>query len=950
MIPDSHFQQALDGTLSAAAWRELSDDPTERRALAEQMTIDAALRVAFEKSDVPRALEEAVLASVETADSRELERRILASTKAVGVRWRRPLPRHRVLALAAVMLVAFAAGWLAVRTWDDHSRSVVKVSPPEQKQVVAPPVQESPVAAHEPGAVPAVPEEPRKSVASIPPVETGKLAADETTPPRESSPPLVVAVTTQTPPSQPLTGTSPSVVAAKLQSDASADVVTLPSAGEKVQFEKHILPLLERSCFECHSAKLKKPKGGIRFDDLSVIRSKSKTDNLVFPHKPARSTLLKAITLSADDDNFMPPTGKGQPLSAAEVAVVKRWIEEGANFGSWTSVSAKTTVIRTKDEVVDVAHVKAVARRIDDLLAADLQAHHQAPGELTNDATFVRRVYLDLIGRIPSFDETQKFLGSKTGDKRAKLIDSLLASNGHVSHMFNFWADLLRAREKLADNVDGKPYLTWIKQSIRDNKPYDQWVREMLSPEGFGWKAPAAGYYLRDGANRPANIEATATLFLGTQISCAQCHDHPFDKWTRMDYHQFLAFTSGIKASNDDSDVGMVSNETIKGVAGHYGRLAENMLDPARKAQYRALSAKVRSLQAKVGGAGVVNGEAVTAMLPADYQYDDAKPGQAVEPKVLFGSGEEAAAARPADGLAHWVTSPRNGRFNLAIANRLWAKLFGLPFAGRVDQIKDLTDCDNPDLAAYLANLVRDSHYDLRQVLRIFANTQAYQNRAHLAPESAEETYRFPSPIVRRLSAEQVWDSMMTLAVSDLDSHIGMENQDISKLEEAVKAKTADDVSKLARQMVREDQRKAEADARKSRKFGDLAAEFAGGLFERASELPQPTPPGHFLNLFGQGNRDFIGDTWSASTVPQALLMMNSRFFDYVARSGRPLANALREARSPKDFVRNAFLAVLSREPTQEELAAALQTLAETQDPKSLARTLLTTAEFVFQK
>src|SRR5690606_28746627 len=111
------------------------------------------------------------------------------------------------------------------------------------------------------------------------------------------------------------------------------------------------------------------------------------------------------------------------------------------------------------------------------------------------------------------------------------------------------------------EGVQGDFYLAWIKQGVRDNKPFDQWARELLSPEGRGWRAPAAGYYLRDGENRAANIESTATLFLGTQISCAQCHDHPYALWTRKDYHQFLAWTSGIRTASAQESIGRVDSK-----------------------------------------------------------------------------------------------------------------------------------------------------------------------------------------------------------------------------------------------------------------------------------------------------------------------------------------------------------------------------------------------------
>jgi hypothetical protein len=336
-------------------------------------------------------------------------------------------------------------------------------------------------------------------------------------------------------------------------------------------------------------------------------------------------------------------------------------------------------------------------------------------------------------------------------------------------------------------------------------------------------------------------------------------------------------------------------------------------------------------------------------VLPEDYQYPDGKPGDAIPAAVLYGEPPPAG-ARPAETLAAWVTSPQNTRFSLTLANRLWAKLFGLPFAGRVDQVREIADCENPDLAQYLVHVVREAKYDVRQILRILCLTRAYQREAGLPPDDNEIVYRFPGPIVRRLSAEQVWDSMMALAVKDLDVKLNFDPPGVSALEAAVGAKKTSDVTGVARKMVGEEEREMKADQRRARLRKEMAKEFAGGGLERASELPQPAPDGHFLRMFGQGNRDSIGDAWSASTVPQALLMLNSDFFDHVARSGSPLAESLRGLNNIRDVARGAFLAVLTREPTQEELDACQETLGDTRNAKALARMLLSTAEFMFQK
>jgi hypothetical protein len=610
---------------------------------------------------------------------------------------------------------------------------------------------------------------------------------------------------------------------------------------------------------------------------------------------------------------------------------------------------AKEVVISTQNEAVDVSKLQAVAERIDQLIEADLTKHKLEPRPLANDAIWLRRVYLDLVGRIPVGDETKRFFTAKEPDKRAQVINELLASNGHVSHMFNYWCDLLRAKDDLAEGVQGDFYLAWIKQSIRDNKPFDVWTRELLSPEGYGWRAPAAGYYLRDGENRAANIESTATLFLGTQISCAQCHDHPYNRWTRKDYHQFLAWTSGIKTASKEDAVGTVEANNIREAAERYDRLAMAGMNYERQQKYERIKEALLALQRAAGGAGIVNNEGSPAMLPDDYQYPDGKPGDVIPAAVLYGAPPPAT-ARPAETLAAWVTSPQNTRFSLTLANRLWAKLFGLPFAGRVDQVREIADCANPDLAQYLVHVVREAKYDLRQILRILCLTRAYQREAGLPPVDSEVVYRFPGPAVRRLSAEQVWDSMMALAVKDLDVKLDFDPPGVAALEAAVGAKKTSDVTGVARKMASEEEREMKADQRRARLRKEMAKEFAGGGLERASELPQPTPDGHFLRMFGQGNRDFIGDAWSASTVPQALLMLNSDFFDHVARSGSPLASSLRDANNIRDAARGAFLAVLTREPTQEEIDACQETLGDTRNAKALARMLLSTAEFMFQK
>ncbi len=956
---------ALEDELSQTEWQALLADPAMRQELELQLGMDALLRVTL-GADKP--VRQAIEATLNSTGAEDLMRGIeKATTRRRRQRWL-PFKLPHWTTAAAAVLIGLVSGALAlpeVILWLDLGPVIAKRTGKEVRihgHVIAeaPKPLFIPVAAvatppyvPQPGPPPATialqanmpAPAPTSAVVDTPPPPPA-LAPEVK--PAEESMPQVVKAPEVAPPLPTKQDTLPPPMNLASRPVEQMQPVPMPDVSTKVDFEKHVLPILERSCFECHSSKIKRPKGGIRLDDLELIREKSRSDNLVLPHKASKSTLVKSISLRPDDDDIMPPKD-GKPLSAEEIALIRRWVDEGANFGSWTSARAKDVSLATQNEAVNLSQPQAVAARIDQLIEQDLAKHGEEPRRMAGDTTWLRRVYLDLVGRIPTSAESTRFLQTKDSDKRARLVDELLASQGHVSHMFNYWCDLLRARDKLAEGVQGDFYLAWIKQSVRDNKPFDVWTRELLSPEGRGWRAPAAGYYLRDGENRAANIESTASLFLGTQISCAQCHDHPYARWTRKDYHQFLAWTSGIKTATAQESIGKVDSKEIDEAVARYERLSMAGTNYERQQKYDRIKEALLTLQRAAGGTGVVNGEGSSAVLPADYQYADGKPGDMIHAAVLYGDPPPAA-ARPAETLAAWVTSPQNTRFSLTLANRLWTKLFGLPCAGRADQVREVADCDNPDLAQYLVHVVRESKYDVRQMLRIFCLTRAYQREAGLPPESAETVYRFPGPVVRRLSAEQVWDSMMALAIKDVDAALNYDAAGVAVLEAAVEATKTSEVTAAARKMASAEEREMKAEERRARLRREMAQEFAGGGLERASELPQPTPDGHFLRMFGQGSRDFINDSWSAPTVPQALLMLNSDFFDHVARSGSPLSDSLRGLNNIREVARGAFMAVLTREPTQAELAACQETLGDGRNPKALARMLLSTAEFIFQK
>ncbi|MCB1242488.1 MAG: DUF1549 domain-containing protein [Verrucomicrobiales bacterium] len=396
---------------------------------------------------------------------------------------------------------------------------------------------------------------------------------------------------------------------------------------------------------------------------------------------------------------------------------------------------------------------------------------------VAGDAVFVRRVYLDIVGRIPTAREALEFAESTDPEKRPRLIDRMLAGDGYALSAYNYWADVLRLQQFGAiGSTAGAAYVLWLKDSLRSNKPYDQMVRELITAKGLPWENGAIGYYMRDQRMPLDNFANTCRIFLGTRIECAQCHNHPFDKWTQMDFYHMAAFTYGKESKGYQSPAWKGAQE----LAGELNREVNRRypvekLDgpPERSAEGEAEKLRVKFINQSVndigvlamGGVGVYNQHQERVLqLPHDYQYEDAKPFDAVAPKTLFG---REAVVRPGESpdvaYARWMTSPDNPRFTRVIANRLWKMAFGLALIEPLDDLNDQSAAANPELMDRLERLVKDSGYDLKVCLAAIYRTRAYQAESSRDEVPPGETYAFTGPILRRLSAEQIWDSIVTL-------------------------------------------------------------------------------------------------------------------------------------------------------------------------------------------
>jgi hypothetical protein len=434
----------------------------------------------------------------------------------------------------------------------------------------------------------------------------------------------------------------------------------------------------------------------------------------------------------------------------------------------------------------DDGEVSREAAKIDALLQRHWDSKAVAALPSASDEVFVRRVYLDLVGRVPTVEEAVTFLQNREKDRRSRLVAALLESEGYTARFYNLWADVLRYKSWFVNTSNTIPaaYGQFIRESLRANKPYDVFVREMLSAKGFAWETGAVGYYQRDPDMPLDNMALTARVFLGTRIECAQCHDHPFDKWKQTQFYHLAAYTFGNKQVNEAFDVPRElirerQNEIErrfkqeKATATDGGLEAEALRrERVAAVQYPkviyVLKGCVGQLLSPVGMNHRLN---AVLKLPHDFKESDGKPFDVMRPEVPF--GPSAPVAEGGDGFeafANWVTSRDNPFFTRVIVNRLWKVLFGVALVEPLDELHDDTVAMVPELEMHLVDLMRRVGYDMRRFLRIVAETRAYGAEAVREEFHRGGAYHFQGPAVRRMTAEQVWDSMVAMANPEPDA------------------------------------------------------------------------------------------------------------------------------------------------------------------------------------
>lgn len=345
---------------------------------------------------------------------------------------------------------------------------------------------------------------------------------------------------------------------------------------------------------------------------------------------------------------------------------------------------------------------------IDEKVFAKLKTLGLPTSEICDDSTFLRRTSLDIAGRLPTLEETDKYLNSDNPNKRSEWIDSLLSTTDYAEFFANKWSSILRNKRKADTYTRGtQAFHEWIRQSFHDNKPYNQFVSELVTARGEISHNPATAWF-RNVTDQKERLQDTAQVLLGVRLQCAECHHHPYEKWSQQDYYGFSAFFSRIGKKKTDM--------------------------PGEEAVFH-----------NVGLA--------TAKHP--------KTGQNIKPTPLGGDELDILAEDdPRDDLASWITDEKNPFFAPMLVNRYWKHFFNRAIVEPEDDMRVTNPPTNPELLQALSNQFISTGYDIKDLIRTICNSTTYQLSAIPNEHNAGDRQNYSRYYPKRLPAEVLLDSI----------------------------------------------------------------------------------------------------------------------------------------------------------------------------------------------
>lgn len=509
---------------------------------------------------------------------------------------------------------------------------------------------------------------------------------------------------------------------------------------------------------------------------------------------------------------------------------------------------------------VEVAQWPVATNSVDAAVFDKLKTLGIPPAGPCDDATFLRRVSLDITGQLPTKEQALEFLADTAADKRARLVERLLASDAYADYFARKWVTILRNRRESEDKKYGAfAFHQWLRDQFQQNVPYDQWVSQLVTAAGDAEINPAVIWY-RQVPNNESRLEDMAQMFLGQRLQCARCHHHPYEKWSQTDYYQMSAFFSKLQ-------------------------------------QKPGSTPQEPSFVSRVGGAGAAHPKSGQGLPPTGLDAEALPVPEYLDARVA---------------LADWMVADNNPFFAKMLANRYWKHFFGRGLVEPEDDLRVTNPPSNPELLDALAQHLVDNHFDLKSLVRLICNSQAYQLGRDADEHNVRDQTSYSRFYPKRLTAEVLLDAV--------DQVLG------------------------------------------------TSTPFAGmPAGTRAVSLPDTSFSSYFLTVFGQPESTTACECERSqeATLAQSLHLLNSK--EMQAKLAEPQARPAAfagQSSATDELIADLYLRAFSRPPTDEELRAARDYVtaketaaAESDEARRAARqvafedlvwALINTKEFLF--
>lgn len=701
--------------------------------------------------------------------------------------------------------------------------------------------------------------------------------------------------------------------------------------GGEVSFNEDIRPLLSDRCFHCHGPDEKERKGKLRLDTREGALREKNGFAAIVPGDLQESEIIYRMTTD-DEDEIMPPPGKGDPLTKEELQLFKQWIQEGAEYETHWSYSKPERV--SLPEQVDSSW--KVTNEIDLFIQKRLVEKGYSPSREADKATLIRRVSLDLTGLPPTPEEVGEFVHDESQKAYEKLVDRLLGKSAFGEHWARMWLDLARYADS-AGYADDPPrtiwaYRDWVIRALNQNMPFDQFTIEQLAgdllPNPTQDQLIATAFHRNTKTNNEGGtsdeefrsaavvdrVNTTMATWMGTTAACAQCHTHKYDPITHEEYFQLYSIFNQSEDADRRNEAPVIEVRTqkerqrmlrlkqeissLEGLEGH-----KEISDASRKQNQKQLEElkkelseikplttvpvmrelpeqKRRKTHIHLRGSYLNLGAEVSAGVPKIFGSIPA----GVEPNRL--------------ALAKWIVDRENPLTSRVIVNRFWENLFGVGLVLTSEEFGSQGQRpSHPQLLDWLAVEFMDQNWDVKKFLKLIVTSATYRQHSHvtqqMAAEDPKNRYVARGPRVR-LSAEMIRDQ--ALAVSGLLS------------------------SKMFGPPVRPPQPNL-----------GLKAAFGGGVDWQTSEGEDQyrraiytnwrrSSPYPSMATFGAPNREVCTVRRGTTNTPlQALVTLNDPVFIEAAQGLS--RRMIQQAGSLDSRLEFAFRLVLSRAPTASELS-----------------------------